>query len=44
MKKILNRKFAKEKVTVIEDSSSQEDLEKNKAWILSKVGVRRNIQ
>ena len=27
MKKILNPKFAKEKVTVIEDSSSQEDLE-----------------
>ena len=27
MKKILNPKFAKEKVIVIEDSSSQEDLE-----------------
>ena len=27
MKKILNPKFAKEKVTIIEDSSSQEDLE-----------------
>ena len=27
MKKILNPKLAKERVTVIEDSSSQEDLE-----------------
>ena len=27
MKKILNRKLAKEKITVIEDSSSQEYLE-----------------
>ena len=43
MKKILNPKFAKEKVTVIEDSSSQEDLRMKKAWILSWFRVRRNI-
>ena len=44
MKNILNPKLAKEKVTVIEDSSSQEDLGEEKAWIISRFRVRRNIQ
>ena len=41
MKKILNLKFAKEKVTVIEDSSSQEYLEDEKGLYFKLVQSRK---
>ena len=43
MKMILNPKFAKGKVTVIEDSSSQEDLEDEEGLDSRWFRVRRNI-
>ena len=41
MKKILNPKLAKEKVTVIEDSSSQEDLEDEKVLASKQVQSKK---
>ena len=41
MKNILNAKLAKEKVTVIEDSSSQEDLEEEEGLDSKQVHTKK---
>ena len=44
MKIILNPRLMKDKITEIEDSSSQEDVEKRKVLVLSRIILKNIIQ